>query len=180
MHQPLVLFLGRINWKKGLDRLIKAIPFVPDAHLVIAGNDEEDYLPELQRLVTENKLEGRVSFVPRNVSGANKEALYAAAKIFVLPSYSENFGNTVLEAMIRKLPVMVTEEVGAKEVVSKAKGGMVIAADDLAKSITSLLQDQKRMNEYASNGHYWVAKHMNWQVVAEGMEQCYRDILEGI
>jgi len=115
MHQPLVLFLGRINWKKGLDRLIKAIPFVPDAHLVIAGNDEEDYLPELQRLVTENKLEGRVSFVPRNVSGANKEALYAAAKIFVLPSYSENFGNTVLEAMIRKLPVMVTEEVGAKE-----------------------------------------------------------------
>jgi len=107
-HQPLVLFLGRINWKKGLDRLIKAMPFIQDTHLVIAGNDEENYLPKLRRLVTENNLESRVSFVPHNVSGADKETLYAAAKIFVLPSYSENFGNTVLEAMIRSIPVVVT------------------------------------------------------------------------
>ena len=47
---PYVLFLGRLNWKKGLDRLIQALALLPTARLLVAGNDEEDYTPRLREL----------------------------------------------------------------------------------------------------------------------------------
>ena len=56
---PYVLSLGRINWKKGLDRLIAAMRFVPDAELLIAGNDEENYQPRLEAMVRELRLSAR-------------------------------------------------------------------------------------------------------------------------
>ena len=63
---------------------------------------------------------------PRTVIGSEKERLFAAARVFVLTSYSENFGNTVLEAMRRRVPVVVTPEVGAAEIVRESAGGIVV------------------------------------------------------
>src|SRR5262249_31868623 len=86
-----LLFLGRINWKKGLDRLIEAMRLLPEARLTVAGNDEENYRATLPP--AEN-----VRFVGP-VSGEAKDDLLRSAAVLVLPSYSENFGNVVLEAM---------------------------------------------------------------------------------
>jgi len=163
-----------------LDRLIKAISFIDHVHLVIAGNDEEDYLPELQCLVTENKLESRVSFVSRNVSGADKEALFAAAKVFVLPSYSENFGNTVLEAMIRSVPVVVTHEVGAADLVRQAQAGYVVTVEHLPETITSLLNDSLLATRMGEQGQIWARENLQWDQVAAGMAGEYQRILEGV
>jgi len=140
-NQSLILFLGRINWKKGLDRLIDAMPSIQGAHLVIAGNDEENYLPQLENLVSNKNLENRVTFICRNITGADKEALFSAAKVFVLPSYSENFGNTVPEAMIRACPVVVTEEVGAADLVRHAQAGRVVSANHLSDAVNEVLAD---------------------------------------
>ena len=179
-NQPLVLFLGRINWKKGLDRLIKAMTFMQDVQLVIAGNDEEDYLPGLQRLVAENNLESHVSFVPRNVSGADKEALYAAAKVFVLPSYSENFGNTVLEAMIRSVPVVVTPEVGAAEVVQNSCSGLVVDGDPkiMGNAIRELLGDESEMARMGVAGKVEAESNYTWSKISESMSQLYDSIID--
>jgi glycosyltransferase involved in cell wall biosynthesis len=128
-HQPLVLFLGRLSWKKGLDRLLKAFARTPVGTLAIVGTDDEDMVPQLSQLAETLQISDRVRFLPRTVTGSDRECLYAAARVFVLSSYSENFGNTVLEAMRRGIPVVVTPEVGAAEIVANAEGGLVVSGD---------------------------------------------------
>src|SRR5262245_5912907 len=96
-HGDDLLFLGRINWKKGLDRLIEAMRLLPEMRLTIAGNDEENYRASLPEA-------GNVRFVGP-VSGDAKDELLRTAAALVLPSYSENFGNVVLEAMAVGTPV---------------------------------------------------------------------------
>jgi glycosyltransferase involved in cell wall biosynthesis len=88
---PYILSLGRINWKKGLDRLIAAMSYVPDAELLIAGNDEENYQPILEAMVRDLCLSGRVRFLGP-VQDAKKWSLMRSASVFAMPSYSENFG----------------------------------------------------------------------------------------
>ena len=116
-----LLFLGRINWKKGLDRLIEAMRLMPEARLIIAGNDEENYRASLPQ--AEN-----VRFVG-TVSGEAKDQLLRGAAALVLPSYSENFGNAVLEAMAVGTPVVVTPEVGLAAEVERSGAGVVTPND---------------------------------------------------
>ena len=127
-HRPYVLFIGRLNWKKGLDRLIPAMKEVPNADLLIAGNDEENYRPELEALARGYGVVDRVRFLGP-VDDNRKWALLASARILVLPSYSENFGNVVLEAMAAGCPVIVTPEVGIASLVQEAGCGVVAAGD---------------------------------------------------
>ena len=175
-----VLYLGRLNWKKGLDRLIKAWRDMNGIRLVIAGNDEEDYLSELQALVDSLGLVGRITFVPRSIGGADKEALYSGARLFVLPSYSESFGNTVLEAMIRSVPVVVTPDVGASEVVKSSKSGVVVDGDPatMAVAIRELLSDESEMARMGNAGRVEAETNCSWSKVGESMDQLYGSIVE--
>ncbi|HRX63315.1 MAG TPA: glycosyltransferase [Candidatus Competibacter sp.] len=175
-HQPLILFLSRIHWKKGLDRLIPALAEIPVARLAIVGNDEEDYLPELQQLAAAHEVAERITFLPRSVGGADKEALFTAAKVFVLPSYSENFGNVVLEALARGCPALVTPKVGAAEVVRASGGGVVVEGDPkaLARAISALIENPLRL-EIGQRGQRHIAAHFTWNGIAERMEILYQD-----
>ena len=173
--EPYVLCFGRINWKKGLDRLLRAWAGVPGARLVIAGNDEEAYVPELMGIAEAAGVSARVQFLARSISGADKEALLATARLLVLPSYSENFGNVVPEAMVRGVPVVVTPEVGAKDVVRASGGGLVVDADELASRITGLLQDETGRTAMGQRGRAWVSEHLTWGEVARQMERACRE-----
>jgi glycosyltransferase involved in cell wall biosynthesis len=178
LSQPvLVLFLGRINWKKGLDRLVPAMIAVPDAHLAIVGNDEEGLLPKLVALVDRHGLGGRVTFVPRVVERADRDRLMAAAKVFVLPSYSENFGNTVLEAMAVGCPVLVTPDVGAAEIVLESGAGRVAPGDpaSFGQALRDLVDDPDRA-EAGARGRRHVLEHFAWPAIAERMERAYLDV----
>ncbi len=173
-----VLYFGRINWKKGLDRLLRAWVDVPGWELVIAGNDEEDYLPTLHKVAAESGVKERVNFIPRSISGADREALLQTASLLVLPSYSENFGNVVPEAMVRGVPVVVTEEVGAKGIVEASGGGVVVSADDLGGEMNDLLSDLERLKVMGQKGKKWVVGNLTWGIVAGEMEGRYEEILE--
>src|SRR5580704_2265032 len=85
----------------------------------------------------------RVQILARAVGGVDKEHLFASARVFVLPSYSENFGNAVLEAMCSRVPALVTMEVGAKDVVQQSGGGMVVPGDEraLGAAISQLVEN---------------------------------------
>src|SRR5215813_14493634 len=128
-EEPLVLFLGRLSWKKGLDRLLRAFACTKGGKLAIVGTDDERLAPRLVKLAGDLRIADRVRILPRTIIGSEKELLFAAARVFVLTSYSENFGNTVLEAMQRGVPVVVTPEVGAAEIVRESGGGIVVAGD---------------------------------------------------
>jgi glycosyltransferase involved in cell wall biosynthesis len=175
-----VLFLGRINWEKGLDRLLAAWWEVPDTRLVIAGNDEENYLPALKKEAELAGVAESVVFLPRSITGADKEALFARARLFVLPSYSENFGNTVLEAMIRSVPVVVTEEVGAAEVVRQEKSGLISDGNpvSLAQNVKNIINDPQLARDMGMKGRRAVINRYSWQTVARQMAAAYAAIVE--
>jgi glycosyltransferase involved in cell wall biosynthesis len=172
-----VLFLGRINWKKGLDRLLEAWRG-REQRLVIAGNDEDGYTDKLKRLAVALRVEN-VDFVARNVSGDDREALYRHAMLFVLPSYSENFGNTVLEAMVRSVAVLVTEEVGAAELVKRFHVGKVAAGtvEALRSALDELLADASALQAMGRRGQEAALQHFTWQGIAARMESAYVECL---
>ena len=157
-----VVYLGRINWKKGLDRLIAAMP--RDAKLIIAGNDEENLTPKLRTLA-----EGRDVEFPGPLYGDAKWELLARASLFALPSLSENFGNAVLEAMMMGTPVVVSPEVGIAPDVARAGAGIV--THDFANAIAALLE---RPSDLGEHGRALVESRFTWPAVVQEIEERYR------
>ena len=108
-----ILYLGRLHPKKGLSNLIKAYFSLPEAiiksHLLlIAGTGDPLYIDSLKALVRDSEYSERVIFL-NHMQGAEKERIYKKSKVFVLPSYSENFGNVVLEALSFSIPVITSK-----------------------------------------------------------------------
>ena len=175
-----LLFIGRINWKKGLDRLIPAMAQLPahlaDTYLVIAGNDEEAYQPVLEALARQHGVEQRVRFIGP-AYGADKLALLRHATALVVPSYSENFGNVVLEAMAAGCPVVVTPEMGVADIVRESSAGIVVdgAPDALAAGIAQMLSDSSALEAMSANGIAAVARQYGWDTVAQQMEAVYQE-----
>ncbi len=178
LPRPYALFLSRINWKKGLDRLVRAWRDVPGLPLVIAGNDEEGYQPTIEALARSEGVADRVHFVGP-VQGAAKWALYRDAEVFVLPSYSENFGNVVLESLAMGCPVVLTPEVGLAPAVAEAGAGVVVPGDPaaIAAAVRGLLADPDRRARLGEAGRALVASRYTWPAVVAQMERVYERVL---
>jgi glycosyltransferase involved in cell wall biosynthesis len=174
-EQPMILFLGRISWKKGLDRLLHAFSLTHLGRLAVVGPDDEKMAPRLAQLAEDLHIADRVRFLPRPVHGPDKEYLYRSAKVFVLSSYSENFGNTVLEAMQRGVPVVVTPEVGMAQIVRESGGGLVVAGDaeQLGAAICRLIADPGLARSIGEAGTQYSNANYTWDQIAARMEQLY-------
>ena len=174
-EQPLVLFFGRLARVKGLDRLLHAFARTERGILGIVGTDYENLAQELLQLADALNIRHRVRLVTRVVSGADKEHVFAAARVLVLPSYSESFGNTVVEALQRGIPAIVTPEVGAAEAVTQSGGGIVAdgAAAPLGAAIAALVDDPARAVAMGEAGRAYVQRHYGWDNVAGQMEALY-------
>ncbi len=159
-----LVFLGRVNWKKGLERVIEALPALK-ARLIVAGNDEEDLTPRLRALA--QSLGADVEF-PGPVYGTAKDELLARATLFVLMSTSENFGNAVLEALAMETPAVLSPGVGLADEVVKAGAG-VIGLDAAA----ALLDDASARAEMGRRGRALVESRFAWPIVAKEMEDVY-------
>jgi glycosyltransferase involved in cell wall biosynthesis len=177
LSKPYALFLSRIDPKKGLDRLIPAWKWVPGLTLIVAGNDESGYRQELERLVVENQVDGRIRFIGI-ASDEHKWALYENACMFILPSYSENFGNVVAEAMAMGCPVIVTPEVGLASLVRESGAGMVVdgAPKILAAAVRTLLHDSTGRRSMGERGRLAARDKLSWKAAAGQMESLYREI----
>jgi glycosyltransferase involved in cell wall biosynthesis len=177
---PYALFLSRINHKKGLDRLIRAWKWVPQLVLVIAGNDEEGYLSELKALAESEGVAKRLRFLGP-VSDEHKWALYENAEMFVLPSYSENFGNVVAEAMAMACPVVITPEVGLAKLVQETGAGVVTPGEPrvLARAIADLHGNELQRKRLGNLGRLVATERLSWEGAAAQMEAEYYRILRG-
>lgn len=154
---PLVLFLGRINFKKGLDLLVPAfaavVKAIPEAHLAIVGPDNDGLGREVRRWCHEQGVESRVSFVDYLVSDEVREA-YVDADVFALPSYTENFGMTVAEAMACGCPVVVSDQVNIWREVQQAGAGRVVGLgiNAIAEAVVALLSDKEAARRMGAAG----------------------------
>src|SRR5262245_14105630 len=177
-EQPLVLFFGRLSWKKGLDRLLRAFACTRAGTLACVGTEDAGLAPRLSKLTADLRIGDRVRILPRTILGSEKELLFAAARLFVLTSYSENFGNTVLEAMLRRVPVVVTPEVGAAEIVRESGGGIVVAGDPepLGAAVCRLTTDLGLARSMGEAGGRHATAHYSWTRVAVQMEGLYESV----
>jgi len=175
--EPYALFLGRINWKKGLDRLIGALARVPAIRLVVAGNDEEDYRAVLDPIAARLGVSSRIVFTG-SVDGADKASLLSHARFLALPSYSENFGNVVIEAMAAGCAVIVSKDVGLADTVRTTGAGLVVDGDPdtLSAAMSRLLGDATLRREMGERGRAAAHQCYSWSAVAGQMEDLYRSL----
>ena len=176
---PVVLALGRISWEKGLDRLIAALPDAPSARLVVAGDDADGHATFLAAEARRLDVAGRVTILARHVEGADKEALFAAARLFAMTSLSENFGLAAFEAMRRGVPVLATPEVGMSEIVRETGAGTVVEAspEAIAAGLNAMLADAGRSRAMGEAGRAVVVERYGWPTIARRMEDLYRSVL---
>ncbi len=175
-RKPMILFIGRINWKKGIDRLISAMRQIETGRLVVAGNDEEGYTAYLERVAEMAGVTQRVSFVGP-VYGSDKIALLNFASVFALPSISENFGNAAMEAMAAGCPVVVSAETGIADIVRESGGGVVFDGDTLGRTLSELLPHPNRLKRMGEAAKRFVFERCSWDAVAERMESFYKSQL---
>ena len=128
----IVLFLSRIDPIKGLELLLQAFAQVratgAEVGLLIAGHGEPAYVLNLQRLAVGLGIADDVYWAGF-VSGVDKQGALAAADVFALPSYSENFGVAVVEAMAAGLPVVISDQVGINNEVVDAGAGSAVPCE---------------------------------------------------
>jgi glycosyltransferase involved in cell wall biosynthesis len=180
----IVLFLGRLHFKKGLDILIRAWATLakrwPEAHLVIAGPDFEATRARIETLVRAHGLDGSVLFTDMLHEEMKWSAL-AAAQCFVLPSYSEGLSVSTLEAMGMGLPVIVTEECNLPDVARLETGWVIKSnAEQLASSLSEFLQNSQITNStIGERGRRLVQERYAWSKVAKEMSEVYRWVHNG-
>jgi len=170
--QKLVLFLGRLHRKKGIDILCESFASIcrqhPDAHLILAGPDSEDTKQELETQIRTLGIESRVTFCGM-LRGNEKWAALRAANVFVLPSHSEGFSVAVLEAMGAGTPVIVSHQCYFPEVESSESGWLI---DPEAHALTQVLNECLALSEaerqrIGSNGRRLAQTRFSWDVVGK-------------
>jgi glycogen(starch) synthase len=184
----MILFVGRLVWIKGVDKLIRAMPIVlqkiPNAKLVIVGlGDMRDYLKGLVRnLKLENHVKFRFEFIPEE----ERIAHYAACDVATYPSLYEPFGIVTLEAMSMEKPVVVgaAGTSGMREIVSirgPDQSGFHINPNDpadIAWGITSAIQDPAKKIQYGLNGRKRVIELFTWDEAAITTIQRYSELIK--
>jgi glycosyltransferase involved in cell wall biosynthesis len=177
-NKKIVLFFGRINFKKGLDILVKALALVAkqrsDVHLVIAGPDNEGYGDRVKKWLEAEKVSDRTTFTGM-LQGHDKLSALYESDLFVLPSYSENFGISVIEAMICGLPVIISDQVNIWRTIETSASGKVCPCDPnvFAAQILELLAKPELCQQLAKNGERLVKEQFQWSSVAESLEKEY-------
>jgi glycosyltransferase involved in cell wall biosynthesis len=176
--RKVVLFLGRLHPKKGLPMLLEAWsrvqPSDPDAHLLIAGPDSEGEKANLEGIAAQLGLRGSVSF-PGMITGQDKWDAMAAAKLFVLPSYSEGFSMAVLEALAMGLPVIVTEPCHIPEVAAHGCGWVIEpSADSIERALRESIELASReLQQMGERGKALLRQRFHLSVVGKQMAQVY-------
>ncbi len=185
--KKIILFLGRINWKKGLDLLIDAYAHLcnerDDIHLVIAGDDSEDYAREIKQVIKSSGL----SYYDGNSSSRsdpnseitftglldheNKMMALSGSDLFILPSYSENFGMAVIEAMLCKVPVIVSHNVGIRDDIKECNAGVVVENDveSICNAMRTLLDDEYYCNNLSLNAYELVKNRYSIENIGKEM-----------
>jgi len=176
-HQgPLLVFLARLNAKKGLDLLVRAMAEVsmryPNARLAIAGpGDPRSFEGQVVKWIQEAGVE-KCTILTGLVGGEIKREMLADADVFVLPSHAENFGYSVFEAMACRIPVVVGESLNYAEMITQHRAGIAVKGESqrIAESIIYLLDHPEVREEMGGNG-YKFAHAFTWEKCAESVDR---------
>ncbi|MBR6111884.1 MAG: glycosyltransferase [Paludibacteraceae bacterium] len=177
-----VIFLSRIHPKKGIEILIEAweeiIKVFPTWNLVVVGNGETSYIESLKSLVKNKNLTSSISILPP-AFGEEKYRLYSESALFCLPSYSENFGMVVAEALSCGVPVITTKGT-PWEILKESKSGWWV---DLSRRnleetfLEAISLGQNELFEMGQRGSKMIQENFYYIEVAKKLRMVYDWIL---
>jgi glycosyltransferase involved in cell wall biosynthesis len=173
---PLVLFLGRITQKKGLDILLRAFASVlrgRESRLAIVGPDDEGILPKLRNIASELGLTEAVDFLGP-VYGEQRLAALSSADVWALPSHAENFGVAVVEAMAAGCTVLTTPEVNISPEIRAANAGVIAEGKprEFGEALARLLADDATRRDLGRRASVF-ARRYDWSAVGPELLQMY-------
>jgi glycosyltransferase involved in cell wall biosynthesis len=182
--RPIVLFMSRIDRKKGLDLLIPAlqqlvIEGVDFAFVLAGGNPQEpEYEASIQAQIANSGGLADRAHILGFVTGGDKTAWLKTADISVLPSYYENFGIAVAEAMAVGTPVVISDQVHIWEDVQQANAGWICECDvtSLTTALRDSLQDPTERSRRGDNAKKLTQSHYSWEAIAGRMITAYDEI----
>ncbi|PJJ74687.1 glycosyltransferase involved in cell wall biosynthesis [Thermoflavifilum aggregans] len=180
LHRPYLLYVGRLHRIKSLELLITAFHEInnPDFHLYIAGDYNTEYGRLMQNLVEKRGMQQQIHFTGA-VYDERKWFLYRHAYLFVLPSRSENFGMSVVEAMACGCPVVISDRVGIHREVAAHQAGVVhqLTLNSLKEALLTFMRDCYLRDCYAANARRLVEEEYEIGKVSERMKKIYEELL---
>jgi len=171
---PRILFMARMLELKGISTLIEAIPRVLkrcDAHFILAGPGNRNRLKDFPQ---GTKLLG---YIDHDAT----PAYLAGSDIYVLPSFSETFPFSLLEAMASQSAVVSTTAGGIPEMIRHEQDGLLIEpgnADQLTEYLIRMVEDDGLRRRLAASGRERVVKNFTWDHTANGVLDIYKDMLK--
>lgn len=181
-----LLYLGRLHKKKGVDLLLKALAtmnkekngLLDNWQIDLVGWDHEGCKAELEKIVSDNRLEDKVVF-HGGLFGKDKQSMYANADGYILPSHGEGLPMTVLEAWSWKLPVVMTPECHIPE---GYDADAAIKINDDVESVedglkTFLGMSDEERQSMGMRGYNLVRENFTWDVSAKKMIEVYEWLL---
>jgi len=177
------LFLSRIHPKKGIELLISAwktisVELRGNWVIDIVGNGEREYIDELTALIKSKQLEGHINILGPKF-GAEKLKVYHSADLFVLPTYSENFGIVIAEALSCGIPVITTKGAPWEEI-ELTNSGRWIDTNEEALSLAlkeMLAKTDTELHEMGTNGRKLIEEHYSIVSVAKKIADLYTWVL---
>ena len=180
-NKNLILFLGRIDPKKGLDLLASALGKVhhqfPQTHLIIAGPDTINYSSQIKRFFLQEKCLEATTFTGM-LTGSLKKSALAAADLYVNPSYSEGFSMSVLEGMASGLPCIITKGCNFPEA-AEAKVAHVVNIDtkSITNALINCLQNPQQAQAMGMQARQFIFDNYTWDIAAQKLVKVYQQIL---
>ncbi|MDI6903148.1 MAG: glycosyltransferase family 4 protein [Methanocellales archaeon] len=174
--EKIVLFLGRLTTQKGPEFFIRAAERVlekePDAKFIVCGTG--DLLPRLIKLTIDLGLMDKVTFTGF-VSDEEVAKLYSISDVYVMPSVSEPFGITVLEAMSSGTPTIISKESGVSEALAHCLKVDFWDVNELANKIIALLR-YRPLNHHLSENGIDEAREFTWETTADKTFALYKEV----
>lgn len=183
-ERPIVLFMSRIDPKKGFDLLLPALanlhqqnrPF----HFLLCGANPQDraYETSIRRQI-ETSAWASWATLSGFIAGELKAQILSAADVFVLPSYYENFGIAVAEAMAAGIPVVISDQVHIWPAIKESQAGWVVPCEvaALTQALGEAIGNGEARSQRGQNAQQCAQAKYSWQAIAQRVAETYQQLL---
>jgi len=179
---PVLLYVGRIDWNKQIERVVESMPLIikefPSAKFVIVGPDYANYANELLDLAKKLKVEKSL-VITGKVSREKLKEFYSIADAFILPSSYEGFGLSILEAMISKIPVVVSPSGGPSDFLDHGIHAWLLKGttpNEIFESVYAVLTNRQLRETLVNNAFGLVKEKFTWKRVVNKLELVYKQV----